>query len=199
MITPNSASRLTSNYPNGFRTLAYKRCHTSKSANPASDIGLQFVRGITVFRKSSYPYFPSKPDDLSRSTHLHKPRRIARRRCGAQFPQQPWKIVPTPPQIYHTARIPLISVTSVISVISVTLQTPHKRLHILTTKPRARSGTEKVLPTYRSRSDFCDYPVHTISITLPLPYIQCRSNGYEVTVSNRRQCRRQSFPSALCI
>jgi hypothetical protein len=156
MITPNSASRLTSNYPNGFRTLAYKRCHTSKSANPASDIGLQFVRGITVFRKSSYPYFPSKPDDLSRSTHLHKPRRIARRRCGAQFPQQPWKIVPTPPQIYHTARIPLISVTSVISVISVTLQIPHKHLHILTTKPRARSGTEKILLTCRSRSD---YPV----------------------------------------
>lgn len=128
IITPNSASRLTSNYPNGFRTLAC--CHTSKSANPAGDIGSQFVRGITVFRKSSYPYFPSKPDYLSRSTHLHKPRRIARRRCGAQFPQQPWKIVPSPPQIYHTARIPLIPVTSVISVISVTLQIPHKHLHI---------------------------------------------------------------------
>jgi hypothetical protein len=93
---------------------------------------------ITVFRKSSYLYFPSKPDDLSRSTHLHKPRRIARRRCGAQFPLQPWKIVPTPPQIYHTARIPLISVTSVISMISVTLQIPHKHLHILTTSHAAQ-------------------------------------------------------------
>ena len=39
-----------------------------------SDIGLQFVAEINVFRKSSYPYFPLKPDDLSRSMHLHKPR-----------------------------------------------------------------------------------------------------------------------------
>jgi len=60
----------------------------------------------------------------------------------------------------------------------------------------------------RSRSNFCDYLVlvlvaytlwlHTISITLPLPYIQCRSNGYGVTVSNRRQYRRQSF-YLLCV
>ena len=145
---------------------------------------------IKVFRKSPYPYFPSKPGDLSRSAHLHKLRRITRRRCGALFPQQPWKIVPTPPQIYRTARIPLISVTLVISVIlvilliSVTLQIPHKHLNL--NIPKTPYFDNKAKRTFRHRKDLAgsspeSIRLHTSSLPCLERYGKCWFVRFQLT------------------